>query len=232
MGLQASEGTITGVNGPGIPAGSFSRDTGALSVSLQGRRPQGWIYPEGQCMFLRAEPPPPCSLLGSLPQLLVGHGGHLELALAGGSRSRIVLGELERRHECEMHPEKTRHPQHIFTQRTHRKDNMLRHVHFHFLIKTKRRQSIKSWCHLQWLKIFGVSFLVTSIYSSSMPSSPPLEHLGELRAQNSVIERAMNFSMSFTQAFLLFSSICLFRDTCRRKEQVIDGKMPFCSLPL
>jgi len=47
-----------------------------------------------------------------------------------------------------------------------------------------------------------------------------------------MIERAMNFCMSFTQAFPLYSSICLFRETGRRKEQVIDGEMPFCSLPL
>jgi len=62
--------------------------------------------------------------------------------------------------------------------------------------------------------------------------TPHLEPLGELRAQNAMIERAMNFCMSFTQAFPLYSSICLFRETGRRKEQVIDGEMPFCSLPL
>ena len=59
LGTAGIRGDSCRVNGPEISAASFSGDTSALSVWLQGRRSQGQIYPEGQCVFLHAEPPPP-----------------------------------------------------------------------------------------------------------------------------------------------------------------------------
>lgn len=63
MGLQASEGTIAGVNGPGIPAALFNGDTSAVGVSLQGRRPQGQVYPVDVPACRAATTPAPCLVL-------------------------------------------------------------------------------------------------------------------------------------------------------------------------
>lgn len=163
--------------------------------------------------------PPPPLLAAWLPFSVLG-GTWRALGLAGRSRSRIVLGGAGKH---EMHPEKTRHSQHVFTEGC-----VLRHVHFHFLIKTKRR---KSWCHLQRLKIFGVSFLATSIYSSSMLSSPSWA-FGWAESTELNAWKSYEFLYELHTSLPTLLQHTPFQRQRQESEQVIDGEMPFCSLPL
>lgn len=166
---------------------STGSSTGALHVSLQVRRPRGEVHQEGQCTSLHAESPPALLPASSVSQAF---GGTLRSLRARSCRWVRKQDGTEGSWKDDMSVKCTqgRPGTHgTSLQRVHRKDNVVRHIHLHFLTKKKEEEKVakadiisNSQRHL----VFPSLLLQLTLPPCHVSH---LEPFGGLRAQKSMI---------------------------------------------